>query len=121
MPSTVPHGKVCYLQIPAADIERSARFYSKVFGWHLRHRDDGTVAFDDTDSAAGVSGTWVTGRPPSEVPGILVWIMVDDVAATLEAITATGGEVVDPISGQDPEFIATYRDPSGNVLGISQE
>src|SRR3954453_7934967 len=110
----VPHGKVCYLQIPAADVERSAEFYSTVFGWGLRRRGDGSLAFDDTEGSLGVSGTWVTDRPPSNAPGVLIWIMVDDVAATLEAIMAAGGEVVDPISGTAPEFVATFRDPAGN-------
>ena len=27
------HGKICYVQIPATDIERSAAFYEQVFGW----------------------------------------------------------------------------------------
>jgi predicted enzyme related to lactoylglutathione lyase len=107
MPTKVPSGKISYLQFPAADIDESARFYSTVFGWQLRHRSDGALAFDDTHETAGVAGTWVTGRPPSQVPGILIWIMVDDVAATLDAIVAGGGEVVDPISGE--------------VLGVAQE
>jgi predicted enzyme related to lactoylglutathione lyase len=117
----IPHGKVCYLQIPAADVERSAEFYSTVFGWGLRRRGDGSLAFDDTDGSLGVSGTWVTGRPPHTAPGILVWIMVDDVAVTLDAIIAAGGDVVEPISGEAPEFVATFRDPAGNVLGVGQQ
>jgi predicted enzyme related to lactoylglutathione lyase len=122
----IRHGKVCYLQLPAVDVERSAEFYSAVFGWGLRRRGDGSLAFDDTaldnsDGTLGVSGTWVTDRPPSTVPGVLIWIMVDDVAATLDAIVAAGGEVVDPISGEAPEFTATFRDPAGNVLGVGQQ
>jgi predicted enzyme related to lactoylglutathione lyase len=121
MGSTIPNGKICYLQIPATDVEASAKFYSTVFGWNLRRRGDGTLAFDDTDGAGAVSGTWLVGRPPSPTPGILVWIMVDDVASTVEAIVAAGGEVVDPISGEAPELIATFRDPGGNVLGVGQQ
>jgi len=117
----IPHGKICYLQLPATDVERSARFYSTVFGWGLRRRSDGTLAFDDTDGSLGVSGTWVTDRPPSTAPGVLVWIMVDDVAAVLDAIVAAGGDVVEPISGEAPEFVATFRDPAGNVLGVGQQ
>ena len=32
------NGKVCYIEIPAADIGRSADFYSRVFGWGVRRR-----------------------------------------------------------------------------------
>jgi uncharacterized protein len=118
----VPHGKVCYLEIPAVDIEASAHFYSTVFGWRLRRRGDGSLAFDDIDGGNGVSGTWVTGRPASTQAGVLVWIMVDDVAKTLEAIVTAGGAVVDPITPQGPgEFIATFADLAGNVLGVGQQ
>jgi uncharacterized protein len=33
MPPTLANGKICYLEIPAADITRSSDFYNKVFGW----------------------------------------------------------------------------------------
>ena len=32
MPPTPANGKVCYIEIPAAEIQRSADFYEKVFG-----------------------------------------------------------------------------------------
>ena len=57
---TLANGKVCYIEIPAIDISASATFYQKVFGWQIRTRGDGAVAFDD--GAGEVSGTWVVGR-----------------------------------------------------------
>ena len=36
MPPTVVNGKICYIEIPALDIQRSADFYAKVFGWEIR-------------------------------------------------------------------------------------
>ncbi|MGZ4821106.1 MAG: VOC family protein, partial [Terriglobales bacterium] len=33
MPATYANGKICYIEIPAADIARSAEFYKKAFGW----------------------------------------------------------------------------------------
>lgn len=119
MAPTLRSGKVCYLQIPAVDIARSADFYATVFGWTLRHRADGTVAFDDTVNE--VSGTWVTGRPPSDTPGVLIYVMVDDVATTLDAVVVAGGAVVQPATGDAPELVAQFRDPAGNVLGIGQQ
>jgi uncharacterized protein len=68
-----------------------------------------------------VSGAWVTGRPPSKEPGLLIYVMVDSVAATLDAIVAAGGEVAQPIGGDAPEITARFRDPAGNVLGLYQE
>jgi len=45
---TLANGKVCYIEIPAVDVRRSAEFYEKVFGWRIRQRGDGSIAFDDT-------------------------------------------------------------------------
>jgi predicted enzyme related to lactoylglutathione lyase len=119
MPPTLGNGKICYLEIPATDLARSAEFYQRVFGWNIRKRGDGSVAFDD--GVGEVSGTWVLGRPPSSGPGLLIYIMVNSVAATLDAIVADGGEVVQPIGGDAPEITARFRDPAGNVIGLYQE
>ena len=119
MPPTRANGKICYVEIPATDVEASAAFYEAVFGWRLRKRGDGATAFDD--AIGEVSGTWVTGRPPASDPGLLLYVMVDDAEATVEAIVAHGGEVVQPIGGDAPEITARFRDPGGNVIGIYQE
>jgi predicted enzyme related to lactoylglutathione lyase len=113
------NGKICYIEIPALDIQRSADFYGRVFGWSVRRRGDGALAFDDTVGA--VSGTWVLGRPPLETPGLLVYVMVESVEQSLDAIVANGGEIVQPIGMDAPEITARFRDPAGNVLGLYQQ
>ena len=112
-------GKICYIEIPAIDISQSAQFYQRAFGWQIRQRNDGSTAFDDT--IGEVSGTWVPGRPPSNVPGLLVYIMVASAAATLEAIIAAGGEIVQPVNPNEHEVYALFRDPAGNILSIYQQ
>ncbi len=67
MAPTLANGKICYIEMPATDIARSADFYKRVFGWVIRKRGDGSTAFDDTTGQ--VSGTWVLGRPPAAKPG----------------------------------------------------
>jgi predicted enzyme related to lactoylglutathione lyase len=119
MPPTLGNGKICYIQLPAADIARSVDFYKRVFGWAVRHRGDGSIAFDD--GVGEVSGTWVLGRLPASRPGLLIYVMVDSVVATLDAIVANGGEIVQPIGGDAPEITARFRDPAGNVLGLYQQ
>ncbi len=119
MPPTLKNGKVCYIEMPATDIAGSADFYKRVFGWQIRQRSDGHTAFDDTTGE--VSGTWVLGRSPASEPGLLVYVMVDSVAATLDVIVANGGEIVQPIGLDAPEITARFRDPAGNVIGLYQE
>jgi uncharacterized protein len=119
MPPTLKNGKICYIEIPATDIARSAAFYQHAFGWSIRKRGDGSTAFDD--AVGEVSGAWVLGRPPASAPGLMVYIMVDSVAATLDLITANGGEIVQPVGVDAPEITARFRDPAGNVIGLYQE
>ncbi|PYT08161.1 MAG: glyoxalase, partial [Acidobacteria bacterium] len=56
-----------------------------------------------------VSGTWVVGRKPSSEPGLLLYIMVDNVAATVDAVIAHGGELVQPVGVDAPEVTARLR------------
>jgi len=116
----MPHGKVCYLEIPANRAEDSARFYSDIFGWNVRERGDGNLAFDDT---GGVSGTWVkeSDRTPDERTRI--YIMVDNIAKSLDQIERVGGKIVTPRTeiGQDMGAFAVFSDPVGNEFGLYEE
>ena len=119
MPPKTGNGKICYLEIPAADVARSADFYTKIFGWKTRVRGDGAVAFDD--SVGQVSGVWVLGRAPANEQGIRIYVMVDDIAGTLKTIVGEGGQVLTPIGEHLPELTARFRDPHGNVMSLYQE
>jgi uncharacterized protein len=112
-------GKICYVEIPARDVRRSAEFYERAFGWQIRKRGDGSTSFDDTVNE--VSGTWVLGRPPTSESGLLIYIMVADAATAVDAVVTAGGEIVQPVAPQADEVFATFRDPAGNVLGIYQQ
>jgi uncharacterized protein len=116
---TLGNGKICYIEIPAIDIKASSRFYKEVFGWQTRERGDGSLAFDDT--VGEVSGTWVLGRKAATEPGFLIYIMVDSVASTIDAIITSGGRIVQEIGMDAPEITARFTDPAGNIIGLYQE
>lgn len=119
MQPTLGNGKICYLEIPAEDIDRSVAFYQEVFGWNVRTRGDGSKAFDD--GVGQVSGTWRLNRKPMTEVGLLVYVMVDSVAETIDKVAAAGGTIVQPIGGDAPEITARFADPAGNILGLYQE
>lgn len=116
---TYANGKICYIEIPATDIDTSSQFYRNVFGWELRKRGDGSVAFND--GVNQVSGTWRLGRASMTEPGLLIYIMVDSVEATVAAVVSHGGKIVQPIGMDAPEITARFSDPAGNVLGLYQQ
>ena len=101
------------------DVARSAEFYKRVFGWEIRRRNDGSTAFNDTTGE--VSGSWILGRSPASEPGILFYVMVESVPATMSAIVDSGGEIVQPVGVDAPEITARFRDPAGNVIGLYQQ
>ncbi|HEY6853739.1 MAG TPA: VOC family protein [Gemmatimonadales bacterium] len=116
----MPHGKICYLEIPAKTAAASAEFYSSIFGWTVRQRGDGELAFDDT---GGVSGTWVkeSDRTPDE--RTRTYIMVDSIADTLPRIVAAGGTLLTPRTEIRPGMgaFAAFADPVGNEFGLYEE
>ena len=116
---TIRNGKICYIEIPAIDIDRSVSFYKTVFGWNTRKRGDGATAFDDTVNE--VSGTWVLNRKPMTEVGLLFYIMVDSVEQTIDMVLANGGKLVQPIGMDAPEITARFSDPAGNIIGLYQE
>jgi predicted enzyme related to lactoylglutathione lyase len=116
----MPHGKICYLEIPANHSEDSARFYSDIFGWKVRERGDGNLAFEDSD---GVGGTWVkeSDRTPDEVTRI--YIMADSISDSLDQIVKAGGKVLTPRTDIGPNMgaFAVFADPVGNEFGLYEE
>jgi predicted enzyme related to lactoylglutathione lyase len=116
----MPHGKICYLEIPANRAEDAAAFYTDIFGWKVRKRGDGNLAFDDSGS---VSGTWVkeSDRTPDE--RARVYIMVDDITEALKQIHAAGGKVLTGRTeiGPDMGAFAAFADPVGNEFGLYEE
>src|SRR5258706_13991364 len=104
MPPPFANGKICYIEMPTTDIARSSNFYKQDFGWNIRKRGDGSISFDDTVGEG--SGAWVIGRPPGATPGLLIHVMVDSVAATLDAIFANGGDIGQSIGADTPATAA---------------
>jgi TetR/AcrR family transcriptional regulator of autoinduction and epiphytic fitness len=109
------HGQLCYLQLPATDPARSARFYELVFGWRVTPRSS-------CFAAPGLRGQWLDDRPPADpTSGPLCWVTVDRIDSALAAVTAHGGEIVGPAALDDTVgWWATVRDPAGNAIGLVQ-
>jgi predicted enzyme related to lactoylglutathione lyase len=116
----MPHGKICYLEIPASRALDSARFYSEIFGWTVRERGDGNLAFDDPN---GVGGTWVEERDRTPEEQTRVYIIVDHITESLARIVSAGGRVRHPRTEIGPEMgaFAIFDDPVGNEFGLYEE
>lgn len=113
------HGGLSYLHIPAIDVNQSAAFYEQVFGWHIHGRGTNRPSFDD--GGGHVSGAWMTDQAISREPGLLPYIYVNRIDDTIEQVKEHGGEIVKAPYPEGNLWVATFRDPAGNVIGVWQE
>jgi predicted enzyme related to lactoylglutathione lyase len=112
-------GGLSYLEIPAVDAEQSAAFYGQVLGWRLERRATGDLRFED--ATGHLIGRWVTGPAPSREPGLLAYFYVPRIDDAVGRVVAHGGEVVKAPYAEGNLWVATVRDPAGNMLGLWQE
>jgi predicted enzyme related to lactoylglutathione lyase len=111
-------GGVSYLRIPAADPRRSAAFYEAVFGWSVRaDRED--PSFED--ATGHVIGHFVADLPVAGEAGVRPYIFVERIDETLDKVVTRGGEIVTAPYPEGDLWVATFRDPSGNVIGAWQQ
>lgn len=112
---------ITYLQIPAPDPSASGEFYRAVFGWRLRGDPAGHLSFDD--GTGDVIGAFVPDLPVAGDAGLLPYVYVDDVDDAVNRVKANGGAIVkepywEPPDSDDHLTVATFKDVSGNVLGL---
>jgi len=125
--ATVPAGEadssvfrtagISYLRIPAGDARLTADFYRQVFGWNV-DTDRPDPSFED--GTGHVIGHFVPDQPVAGDAGIRPYIYVEGVDETLEKVSAHGGAVVNSPYREGDLWVATLRDPAGNVVGIWQ-
>ena len=110
-------GGVSYLRIPAADPRQLATFYEAVFGWAVR-LEPKNPSFED--GSGHVIGHFMDAMPPAGEAGVLPYVFVERLDDTLERALESGAELVTPPYPEGDLWVATFRDPSGNVIGVWQ-
>jgi predicted enzyme related to lactoylglutathione lyase len=116
--SLARHGGLSYLEIPAADVHRSVAFYEAVCGWKVEWRKPDDARF--ADATGHMIGRWVAGRAAPREPGLLPYLYVDRIDDAIKQAVANGGEVIKPVDAEGDIWVATVRDPTGNVIGLWQ-
>jgi predicted enzyme related to lactoylglutathione lyase len=109
------HGKVSYMRIPAADTIALGAFYEKVFRWQVSGRPEHNSF---SDASGDLAGAFEPGTPSE--PGIVPFIYVERIDSVVREIEANGGTLVQPVYDEGGLWVATFRDPAGNVMGVWQ-
>lgn len=115
-------GEPCWADITVTNLERSKKFYSDVFGWDYT---GGEPEFGGYTSAT-VGGRVVAAMSPpmpgwDDLPGWVIYLATDDMAATHEAVKAAGGQpVMEPMQVGSFGTMGLWTDPTGALFGAWQ-
>jgi predicted enzyme related to lactoylglutathione lyase len=100
---------------PVKDLAQAVAFYRDGLGLAVKFQDgDRFAALDGGGTTFAIAGPEedVTGGEPA------VSFKVDDIASTLERLTAAGAKVMRPVEQGPHETRAVLRDPAGNPFVI---
>ena len=115
-----------WMEIRTKDIVRAAKFFEDLFGWKVNRQltAEGTEywIFDTGGEARAENlrrgAFWL--RPGAD-SGVVMYVLVEDIDATLQRVVALGGKVVSPKTSEGPRVYAYFADPDGTVWGLWEE
>lgn len=107
--------KLNYVELPVQSTATTKAFFAAAFGWAFTDFGDDYAATMTGQTDLGLNGDrsqW-TNAP-------LAVIEVDDLEATLAAVTGAGGTITQPIFAFPGGRRFHFRDPNGNELAAMQ-
>lgn len=112
------HHKINYIEFASTDLERSKRFYAKVFGWSFQDWGPDYVSF--SGALAGIDGGFRRGSRHEESAHAapLIVLYSDNLKATQDAIEAAGGAIVVPTFEFPGGQRFHFSDGAGNILAV---
>ena len=114
--------RVVHFEIPADDPERAIQFYESVFGWRIE-KWEGSIEYwlimTGPEDEPGIDG----GLARREDPATTIENFIDtmDLDASLQAVTAQGGEIFRPkMTVPGVGWLAYIKDTEGNIFGLME-
>jgi uncharacterized protein len=117
-----------HFEIHAADPERTAKFYTDIFGWTIKKWEgpfDYWLVSSKTDNI-GIDGAITARRGPAPADGAAVnafvcTISVDDLDQRIDQVKRSGGSMaLDKMEVPGIGWLAYAKDPEGNLFGMLQ-
>jgi len=109
---------IVHVEIPAANVQASGKFYQELFGWKINH-DSGMnyTMFEAGDGDEYGGFPQVSDENPAGQ--VLVYIASEDIEADLKKVERLGGKVLHP-KAEIPQtgWYGVFQDPTGNVLAL---
>jgi predicted enzyme related to lactoylglutathione lyase len=111
--------RITHFEIGGPDKQQLVSFYRDLFGWRLNEVADG---YTMVDTAAGTGVNGGVGRSSDGTPWVSFYVGAPDLQELLDrAEAAGGGGTVVPVT-EIPGWgaFAMFRDPDGNLVGITE-
>lgn len=115
-------GSIAWRDLTVPDAAGLRDFYSEVVGWDVKPHsmgeyDDYVMVARGTDEAvAGVCHA--RGANASMPPQWLVYVVVEDVAASAERCASLGGQVIEGPRPMGAQSFCVVQDPAGAMLAL---
>ena len=122
--SEIKTGEFCWNELITSDTGAAKAFYSELFGWDSSEMDMGDTAYTMFRAAGAPEGPegMVAGMMQSPMPEMppfwLSYVMVEDVAATLEKAESLGAKVIKGVTELPMGTLAIFSDPQGATFAI---
>ena len=106
-------GAVSFIEMGSGDVEKTARFFTSLFGWPYAPMDSDNGVFDTPNGKVGLHGDdpdW----------GVVPYLRVEDVEAAAQKVRDLGGEAEDVVFQEGFGKFCNCRDPQGMRFGLHQ-
>jgi predicted enzyme related to lactoylglutathione lyase len=125
MSESMGAGNIAWMDLTVPDAEGLRKFYSQVVGWTFDpvsmgdYSDFNVIPPDGEGPVAGLCHA--RGGNSDQPPVWMIYILVEDLEASLEACKGAGGEIlVGPKKMGPGSAYAVIRDPAGAVSALYQ-
>jgi predicted enzyme related to lactoylglutathione lyase len=98
-----------------ADLAAAKRFFGELIGADPYADSPGYIGFRSGDMEIGL----VPSGEKRDAGGLAYWT-VPDIAASVQALVAAGGTVVQDVTDIYGLLVATVKDPNGATVGLRQ-
>lgn len=112
------HHSLDYTELVVTDLAAATAFYTEAFGWTFVDYGPGYAGIASSSGDGSEVGGLLLADEPRPVGGPLVLLYSEDLDATMDAITAAGGTILQPPYEFPGGRRLHFADPSGNELGV---
>ncbi|HEY3295428.1 MAG TPA: VOC family protein [bacterium] len=111
---------ITHFEIIGQNSSKLREFYGKLFDWKIKVEKMGGGEYGMADTG-GMPNGGITDPMPGGGSMVTIYVGVDDLEGTLKKAESMGGKtVVPPTEIPGVVTFAQFKDPSGNVIGLTK-